>query len=488
LTWANAAEKARARLEALQKKPVRRFQNRSVDSPDLSAQISEMPRSGAFHELGVEDAQGRSEQVDLVVLPGEGKQVASTRSLERFSGCGFRELTVGIGVEGPAAALNGVLGDVQGTYLALVRSDVVGTEDWLARLVEHMEARPELAMLAPCLPEGAGEQRVKARYRSLKKELQKFARGQHQRQKGEVHPVDVLSPTCVLIRTSVLGSLGGVDASFRSPAFVLDLARRCRQQGGIVACAMDTFVHCDLVEMGEVETREGEAVGHLEAGDVHRAAGEHEASIVCYRSALEAKPDYMEVVLVLSSALLEAGRGKEAVGLFREMESRHPDSSRVKNYLGRCLFQAGEVADARRCFEMAIEIDDTFSEAYSNLGVLLWEAGELDGALARLKRAAELTPQHPDVVYNIAMIYAQLGQARQAIRMLQSYLDLQGDDLNARVYLAVLLLENEAEADGLTQLEYVMEREPEHEEALKVVAKLREGMDEGESDTTQAEE
>jgi predicted Zn-dependent protease len=114
--------------------------------------------------------------------------------------------------------------------------------------------------------------------------------------------------------------------------------------------------------------------------------------------------------------------------------------------------------------------------------VLLWETGELDGALKQMNRAAELAPDNPDVIYNVGMIYAQFGQAKEATTVLERYLTISPDDLHAKVCVAVLLLENEREDEGIAQLEQVLEIDPEHSEALRVVAELQAAVDEAEGD------
>lgn len=362
--------------------------------------------------------------------------------------------------------------------MALVRDDVIVTEGWLDHLTAHFDADEQVAMVGPRLPVPTGPQRTKAQYRSTKKELQKFARRLHLREEGKSEEVDYLDAACVLIRTDVLSALGGFDGGFQTPAFLEDFARRLRQQAMKAMCAADTFVHCGSTdEPTEALEAERRAVERLETGDRHRAAGEPEPAIACYRAALDAKPDYLEVALVLSAALLEEDRPEEAAALFEGLVEIHPDSARLKNYLGRCLYRSKRLSEARTCFEESIALDPDSAETRSNLGVLLWEAGELDAALEQLNRAAELSPSDPDVVFNVAMVYAQLGQAVEAMNMLRHYVASRPEDLNARVHLAVLLLENEAEADGLSELEAVLEAEPDHEEALKVVSRLRDAID-----------
>ena len=468
LTWAHAAERALERLRALQERPIKRASSVQRPASSDEGQASEG-----------EDQTG----VDVVVLPGVGEVdgEAFEAALAGFTEAGFKRVQIDAQApedEGMAAALNLRLEEMAGEFLVLLREDVVVTPGWLTHLLGHLEGHPEIAIIAPCVPAGPDAQQVRPRYRSTKKELQKFARRLHQREKGRVEDLAWPHGACAVLRMDVVRTLGGFDGGFRTGAYLADFVRRCRQQGQRVVCARDTFVHCaDGGDAGTQEARERQAVAALETGDRHRAKGEAEKAIACYREALEARPEYLEALLVLSASLLEENRPEEAIGPLRELSERHPESSRVQNYLGRCVYQNGETEGARACFETAITLDPEFSEAYSNLGVLLWETGELDGALERLNRAAELAPNDPDVIYNISMVYAQLGQAQEATQMLRHYLNARPDDLKARVYLSVLLLENGAEDEGLTELERVLAEDPEHPEALKVVAQLRDAVD-----------
>ena len=440
LTWAKAAAQVMARLRALQERPVRRLQQAHL--------------------------------VDVFVLSDEAGDVPD--AIARFTEAPTRAVA--------GAGLNAAWRQGAGACVALVRRDVVATEDYLDHMIAHFEADDTLAMVAPCLPVAEGEQAVKAKYQSTKRELQRFAKRLYLREKGTCVDVASVVGACAVVRRDVLEAFGGFDGGFLTPAFLDDLARRCRQAGLRVVCARDVFVHCEDRAPDEGEVRERRAVALLETGDGHRARGEADAALAQYRAALEAKEDYLEAALICSAALLEQNRPKEAADIFRKFLAKHPDSSRLHNYLGRCLFVAGEDDRGRAEFERAIALDPNFGEAYSNLGVLLWEQGQLDAALERMNRAAELAPQSPDVIYNIGMIYAQLGQAKQATEVLQLYLELSPDDLHARTYLAVLLLENGAAQDGVTELERVLAADPNCEAALRVLAQLQAAAEESEGD------
>ena len=251
--------------------------------------------------------------------------------------------------------------------------------------------------------------------------------------------------------------------------------------------ARDTFVDCPEETPSEKEGHEQQAVTLLETGDLHRAAGESDSAIACYRRALEAKEDYLEASLVLAAALLEEEQIGDATEVLQTLDARHPGSSRIKNYLARCLYKGGEIEEARGLFEEAIQLDPEFAEALSNLGVLLWESGALDKALEVLNRAAEIGPEDPNIIYNVAMVYAQLDEPKRSMDLLRSYLVSAPEDLHAQVYLAVLLLENKAEHEGLAALEYVLERDPDHAEAQKVVDQLKDIVSDEASDDTAGE-
>ena len=476
LTWEHAAKLVLERLEALQNVPIRR-ETSTTASVTPNREDGEKPRS-------VRERSGGKAKPDicLVVYPfdGEADRKAASVSLDRYSPAEVRREALELQSGSPAALLNGWLVKSDAEWLVVVREDVVLTEGWLDRLMRHSEQDNAIATLVPRLPHGPQPQRAKARYRSLKKELARFASRMAQRETGVAQPVDALSHACVALKVEAVRAVGGFDESFGTWAFLEDYVRRSRQLGLVAACATDTFVHCEPdTDVDGPPDGELQAALEMAAGDAHRTAGRAEEAIACYRGALETKPDYLEATLVLATSLLELGRGEEAVGLFEELEARHPDSSRIKNYLGRCLFQSGRRDEARANFEASLALDQAFPEAHSNLGVLLWEAGELDGALEQLKTAAELSPDHPDVIYNVAMVYAQLGQTERAADALERYVVSSPDDLQARVHLAVLHLESGAEAEGLSQLEAVLEAEPDHEEATKVVAQLQRAVDAG---------
>jgi tetratricopeptide (TPR) repeat protein len=464
LTWAHAADKVQERLYALREKPILREMSLDMHislSPNIPIQKNATPAR-------------------VFIWAGGGDGARCLKSIQDHPPAGSRsEVLVDDTV---AKALNSHLAGLTEPYLAIVRNDVVVTEDWLQRLGGHLDRNADIAAVVPMLPTQDTPQYLKPGYKNLDGELKQFSAHNRDGAPGDLVNLTEIQSACVIVRTDMARLFGGFDGSFKTPAFLSDFVRRCLQTGKRVVCAQDVFVHCEKALISAAEEQENSAVERLIAGDISHAAGDAETALLCYEQALEFKPDYLEATLIYTAVLLETNRAGEAADIFEKMVEEYPRSSRLRNYYGRCLFVSGKRSQSRAEFEKSIELDPNFGEAYGNLAVLLWEDGILDDALDKMNRAAELSPQSPDVIYNIGMIYAQLGQGKMAIEMLEHYLSMTPGDLYAKTYLAVLLLENEAEEKGISILEEILAVDPQNTEALRVLTDLQSAVETGGSD------
>lgn len=453
LTWQQSSDRAVERIEAVCSKPVRR----TITLPGIVTPASATEVA--------EDA------LDCVMLPSEtdGDRLAG-HARDRYTSAELLVRTLDGSSGTTGARLNALLPDLTTEYVLLLREDVIVTEGWLEALKAGFE-NDRVGIVVPALPDGRGEQAVPARYRSKKKELQKYARKIRNRFSEQVVDLDAVSSGCILIRRDLLIDLGGFEATFETNAFIDDLVRRAAQKGYRTVCVKEQFVHSETGSAIE-EARERKAVKHLADGDRYRLEGDQDKALAAYREALELKPDYVEAVLICSAVLLEMDRAEEAAKPFMPLVEKYPDSARIQNYLGRCLFKAGDSEEAKARFERALALMPGFAEARGNLAVLLWEQGRLDEAVENMVAAAELAPNDPDTLFNIGMIYAQLGQNTEAIEALNSYLSVSPEDNDTRVHLAALLIDTGHESEGLEQLEHVLGEDPEHEDAARVLRQL----------------
>lgn len=458
LTWKHSSDRAVERLEAVCAEPVRRT----------------ITLAGVDGSLGGNTPEPTAAQasIDCILIASDAPDSRlAGHSRERFTEADLATRNVVVG-DTPGPTLNAELAGLSSDFVLLLREDAIVTEGWLRPLTDVMAADDSVGIAVPSCANGRGEQAVAPKYRSKKKELQRFARRHRSRFEGQVVDVDAVSAACVMIRRELLIGLGGFEATFRTDAFIDDLVRRAAQKGYRTVCARESYVHVEPAEPSLEEARERKAVRHLAQGDAHRVAGEHDEALARYREALDLKDDYVEAALVCSATLLEMDRPEEAAEPFATLAERYPDSARIQNYLGRCLFRAGQVDEAKARFEQALTLMPAFAEAEGNLAVLLWEQGRLDEAVEHMSRAAEIAPNDPDTLFNIGMIYAQLGQGSEAIEALAGYLTLSPEDNDTRVHLAALLIDNERENEGVAELERVLTEDPEHEDAIRVLRQL----------------
>jgi Flp pilus assembly protein TadD len=180
--------------------------------------------------------------------------------------------------------------------------------------------------------------------------------------------------------------------------------------------------------------------------------------------------------------LYNEGQYDEALGVLREGLSLYPSAVELHVGLGYARLAREEFAWARRSFEEALVLDTEHEDALAGLGETLMKFGQQDAALALFRRTLELgyqddidlmlqigramfrdglieeskeyfeigAQQAPDNAEALSCVgYAQhrLGDDEAAIATLRRALQLDGDHVEARIYLANVLYdrgENEA--------------------------------------------
>jgi FkbM family methyltransferase len=129
------------------------------------------------------------------------------------------------------------------TYIALLSTNVVVTNHWLKKLVEIADSDASIAAVGPTSNRVPSSQRVKKGYKSLKKELQKFAKRRAHQFGKSWDSVSYLGAFCLLLRTNALLQVGCLDESLALPKALWGLYRRLHHQGFELACAKGVYVH-----------------------------------------------------------------------------------------------------------------------------------------------------------------------------------------------------------------------------------------------------
>ena len=300
---------------------------------------------------------------------------------------------------------------------------------------------------------------------------------------------DYPEASCILCRLSAMAAIGGFEVSFKSSAVFANAARSLRRKGWRVAAAGDVIIEeaegvsAHIVPFGDgsLASVEIAAVEAMERGDRRRDAGDVHAAIDFYKQTLDYKGDFVEAILVLADALVEAGDGDgaiEAVGRLIELD---PESALSHNSAGLVAARAGNVEVARASFERTVALDPGLVEARVNLGVLEWEQRNLETALVQFREASRLDPFNRELVCNLGLVYDQIDDPEAAVVLYRGYLERHPDDTELVARLARVLLNTGDPAAAREAARTVLQREPGHAEAQALLTEIDQDLGEDEA-------
>jgi tetratricopeptide (TPR) repeat protein len=160
-----------------------------------------------------------------------------------------------------------------------------------------------------------------------------------------------------------------------------------------------------------------EALTLAELGRVEEALG-------LVRPRLKGDTSDFEEYLFMSSLLISAGRGSEAVEAARKALSlaSAEDSGQRNNaliMLSSAQERAGDTRGAEATLRQVLAKDSNNPTALNNLGYFLTEHNEkLDEALAMIERAVKAEPSNPSFLDSLGWAYFKLGKLKEAERYL----------------------------------------------------------------------
>lgn len=297
--------------------------------------------------------------------------------------------------------------------------------------------------------------------------------------------------SCTMCRLKALADVGGFDGSFQSTAVLANTARSMRRKNWRVAAAADVVAEDVDGESGQVVALGGGSVAHtelsavraMESGDRRRDAGDVHAATQLYHEALGLKPDFVETILVMADAHVEARDADAALSAVRRLVDLDPDSSFSHNYAGLVAARAGQSDAARASFSRAVEIDPSLVDARVNLGVIEWEQRNLEEALLQFGEASKLDPFNRDLICNLGLVYGQIDDPQAAVELYQGYLEQHPEDDELVVRLGRAQLSSGDAVAAKATARALLQSTPGHEEAQNLLTEIDQGL--GEDETAQ---
>jgi len=157
-----------------------------------------------------------------------------------------------------------------------------------------------------------------------------------------------------------------------------------------------------------------------------------------FDTALKKRPGWVPGLNNLGIVLQELGKEDEAARTFRTLLEIEPENISALNNLGVAYDHLGRTDDARNCFKKALEEEPGYVKAALNLHDSFHVKQELNEALEEINKQITLHPQFPEI----------------RVRMARTLMGLKRWD--------------EAEQS----LDHILERNPDHRDALRVKADL----------------
>ena len=159
-------------------------------------------------------------------------------------------------------------------------------------------------------------------------------------------------------------------------------------------------------------------------------------------------------------ALEEAGRAREALGVYRAAVSRWSTNTSLLQGLATAARSAGLADEALKAEQAVLAIDPTDAAAENGIGLVLADRGRPIEARDAFRRAIALDPHVVSYWVNLGNACRAAGQPRDADDAYRRALALDDSSVDAMNGIAVLLVQSDHFAEAATWLERAVARSP----------------------------
>ena len=179
-----------------------------------------------------------------------------------------------------------------------------------------------------------------------------------------------------------------------------------------------------------------------------------------YRQVVEAQPDITAAQANLSLLLMQTGRAPEALPHLKAVTETRPDDVHFQLFLAQALRAAERFDEAVPAFERTLELDVTSIDATLGLGQTLEQSERFAEAADAYRKAAAIDPKITNMLLGLAETMEERGDIDHALSLYREYLSTNGDAIDVRERVGILLMNQKRYEDAITELTPVVERQP----------------------------
>lgn len=438
-TWKKTAEQMRERITALSSSWKAKGRPLAGSSPVFASILLLVDDGDVIHLLRCLNSLSEytPDPHEIILVPKSSNTVKlDAESLKEkvkvLSGISWRNL-----VDGLIQAIEASKGE----YVVLLHGDVVLTKGWLGGLIGCAQRDSRFVLVGPISNRAPQEQRIKAKYKGLRKELQEFASKIRHENRGEWYEVDHLGSFCLLIKRKAFKELESFNREISLEQAVGEFCARAIKAGKKLVCCREVYVHhFGLCQPGGgiTETLGFSLTSLLKQAVEHEQQGDLEKALRLYEQADELWPDSVEVIYAVGSLLLQLGRVEEAVEKLQLVIKLDPDLASGHNNLGCAYFQLGKPSQAEEHFKRAIELNPSDLGARKNLGDLYFNQKRYNEAIPIFEQVLLEDPTDAESLVSLANCYFHLGAYESAAIGYRKALEIKPNCEDARANLEVV--------------------------------------------------
>lgn len=193
-------------------------------------------------------------------------------------------------------------------------------------------------------------------------------------------------------------------------------------------------------------------VQHL-LGLIDCRAGQLESGIEWLRRAADAEPDNAAFRVMLVRALVDGGRGAEALAAAARPQGTSPAELALWHARAEAADAAGDHASATEAWQVMASARPGDWRAWNNLGNALAARQSWAEAAAALSQAVSLNPDDRDLRRNAGSAHAQAGNLEEALGHLQAAAAAGPDDAETHLMLAQALAALQRHDEAIAEFE-----------------------------------
>jgi tetratricopeptide (TPR) repeat protein len=207
------------------------------------------------------------------------------------------------------------------------------------------------------------------------------------------------------------------------------------------------------------------AVQHHQAGRLREAEG-------IYRQILNAEPNSAHALHLLGVLASQMGQGEVALNYIRRAITLNPTAAQYHASLGAALATLGRTQEAIEIYNRALVLQPDLLDAHVNLGSALMKMGKFQQAVESLQSAVKIGPQNFKLLDSLGSALSQAGHQEEAVEVLKKAIALRPDFAPTHLTLGNAQMKLGHVTEAIAEYRTALATRPEYPEAMRNLSGL----------------